>query len=182
MPNYCEVSLKLKHENKDLLLKAIQAYNRGDLLNTFIPEPDYETTEVPNMFPEFHDGEKYAKDDKWWNWRNVNWGTKWEIRQPYTAEDVEKDELDVYFTTAWSPPVPLFHKLYDLGFEVEATYAEMGVGFCGEFSDGDDYEYYIDEYSKSWIEDNIPMEIIDNHSLLDAVEWEDEDEMEEDNV
>ena len=182
MPNYCENVLKLKHEDKDVLLKVIQAYNRGDLLQTFIPEPDYEKTKVENLYPEFHNGEKYATKSQWWDWRIKNWGTKWEIVQPYTAEDVEKDELYISFSTAWTPPIPLYDKLTELGFEIDASYFEIGCGFCGQYYDGYDETYYFEDYSKAWIEDNIPMEIIDNHDLLAIADWEDEEEEEEENV
>ena len=43
-------------------------------------------------------------DDRWYNWRCHNWGTKWD------AYDLSVDECDlphgfeVTFNTAWSPP------------------------------------------------------------------------------
>jgi hypothetical protein len=43
-------------------------------------------------------------DDRWYNWRNANWGTKWD------AYSLEIDECDmpngfeVTFETAWAPP------------------------------------------------------------------------------
>ena len=43
-------------------------------------------------------------DDRWYNWRVQNWGTKWDA---YTMEIDDTDMphgFEVQFETAWSPP------------------------------------------------------------------------------
>ena len=43
-------------------------------------------------------------DDRWYNWRVQNWGTKWDC---YTLEIDDSDlphGFEVTFETAWSPP------------------------------------------------------------------------------
>ena len=45
-----------------------------------------------------------AQDDRWYNWRVQNWGTKWDC---YTLEMDDTDlphGFEVTFETAWSPP------------------------------------------------------------------------------
>ena len=71
------------------------------------------------------------------------WGTKW------TADDVEcdrksSDELHITYSTAWNPPEGIYKSLMALGFDVDATYVEEGVGFFGRY------------YVKSVVIDNIP--------------------------
>ena len=41
--------------------------------------------------------------------------------------------------TAWSPPIPIFDKLVDIGFEVDARYLDEGWGYIGEYVNGDDW-------------------------------------------
>jgi len=94
----------------------------------FIPEPDWtkiplnentvkeyswdnprgEVGELPVMsedpFKGLHFPSTGKQDDRWYNWRCQNWGTKWD------AYSMEIDEVDmpngfeVTFETAWSPP------------------------------------------------------------------------------
>ena len=94
----------------------------------FVPEPDWtkvplnentvqeyswdkprgEVGELPVMsddpFKGLHFPSTGKQDDRWYNWRCANWGTKWD------AYSMEIDEVDmpngfeVTFETAWSPP------------------------------------------------------------------------------
>ena len=94
----------------------------------FVPEPDWtkiplkeselkeysfsqpkgEVGELPVMsdskFKGLHFASTGHQDDRWYNWRVQNWGTKWD------AYSLEIDDCDmpngfeVTFETAWSPP------------------------------------------------------------------------------
>ena len=86
----------------------------------------------------------------WYDWRVTNWGTKWdvvdvEITQPLTVhddEDVEPFSRNASFSfncwTAWSPPVPVWDKLYEMGISVDADYQDEGMNFEGTYLNGDD--------------------------------------------
>jgi hypothetical protein len=102
---------------------------RDTVFGSFVPEPDW--TKVPlnentvkeyswdkqrgevGELPVFKDKgfgsglyfeSTGVNDDRWYNWRNANWGTKWD------AYSLEIDDCDmpngfeVNFETAWSPP------------------------------------------------------------------------------
>ena len=102
---------------------------RDTVFGSFVPEPDW--TKVPltentikeyswdkprgevGELPVFKDKgfgtglyfeSTDISDDRWYNWRNANWGTKWD------AYSLEIDECDmpngfeVTFETAWAPP------------------------------------------------------------------------------
>ena len=43
----------------------------------------------------------------------------------------EDADFTAYFDTAWSPPMQIYYALEEMGFEVEATYVEQGVGYIG---------------------------------------------------
>jgi len=64
-------------------------------------------------------GEKFGATN-WYEWSNKNWGTKWDA---YDVEVLREDEcsLDIQFTTAWSPPVPLYEKLSEMFPDAEIS-------------------------------------------------------------
>ena len=104
----------------------------GTVFGHFIPEPDWSTIplhendvkeysfsnprgevgECPKMIIDkdrpFRSGLRFEStdvmDDRWYNWRVQNWGTKWDC---YTLETDDSDlphGFEVTFETAWSPP------------------------------------------------------------------------------
>ena len=104
----------------------------GTVFGHFIPEPDWSTIplhendvkeysfsnprgevgECPKMIIDkdkpFRSGLRFEStdvmDDRWYNWRVQNWGTKWDC---YTLEIDDTDlphGFEVTFETAWSPP------------------------------------------------------------------------------
>ena len=55
-------------------------------------------------FKGLHFASTGKQDDRWYNWRVQNWGTKWDC---YSLEIDECDMphgFEVNFETAWSPP------------------------------------------------------------------------------
>ena len=102
------------------------------VFGSFIPEPDWskiplteetcqeysfsnprgEVGECPELIIDkdkpFRSGLRFKStdvmDDRWYNWRVQNWGTKWDA---YTMEIDDPDmphRFEVNFETAWSPP------------------------------------------------------------------------------
>jgi hypothetical protein len=52
---------------------------------------------------------------------------------------MDDNTLVMSFNTAWSPPIPIFDKLVDMGFEVDARYLDEGWMYIGEYVNGDDW-------------------------------------------
>jgi len=73
-----------------------------------------------------HLQDQYGSID-WYDWSVKNWGTKW------NAIDTDIQENILFFSTAWSPPLPFVQaasKMFPrLTFELE--YKEEGDGFFG---------------------------------------------------
>jgi hypothetical protein len=86
----------------------------------------------------------------WYAWRVKNWGSKWdvaevEITQPlmlHDDEDVSPESMNASFTfncwTAWSPPIPIWDKLVEMGLSVDADYQDEGGCFEGTYLNGED--------------------------------------------
>ena len=60
----------------------------------------------------------------WYEWRNANWGTKWNAMN-VSKEVVSEDNVIIEFETAWDYPMPIFKKISRkfMGY-VNCEYAE----------------------------------------------------------
>ena len=73
-----------------------------------------------------------TQDDRWYNWRVQNWGTKWDCYD-LTIESDDECELNIVFNTAWSPPEEICRALKEK-FEdasIQWFYDEPGMEFAG---------------------------------------------------
>jgi len=193
MPNWCDNTLELRHEDPAMIKRAKEAFEAGRLLDEFIPVPQqlkdtragfygkdtYEqelldATEALNI--------KWFKHKNWWDFCVQEWGTKWDVGRDGYINTEDPNYLSLSFQSAWSPPIDAYAKLLDMGFEVYALYYESGIGFCGCFDQGIDDCYSIDGNSK-WVVDCIPDYIDEAFCISESMaEWEDDNEEEEEDV
>ena len=120
MPNHCQNRVSFYSDDTTTILKLHEVFSRALDENTketvfgeFVPEPDWKTTpnakgELPiqpkkdSMYPpKFPDG---VTDDRWYNWRNQNWGTKWDAYSMEIDDCEMPNGFEVEFQTAWAPP------------------------------------------------------------------------------
>ena len=129
----------------------------GSVFGEFIPEPDWtkvplaeselkeysfsnargEVGELPVFSDEPYKGLHFAstgmQDDRWYNWRVQNWGTKWDC---YSLEIDDCDMphgFEVNFETAWSPPEEVCNAIreqYD-DLSLSRFYDEPGCEIAG---------------------------------------------------
>ena len=131
------------------------------VFGSFIPEPDWtkvpltentqkeysfskprgEIGECPKLIineeKPFLSGHRFPStgelDDRWYNWRVQNWGTKWDC---YTLEIDDTDMphgFEVNFETAWSPPEEICNAIreqYD-DLSISWFYDEPGCEIAG---------------------------------------------------
>jgi len=77
----------------------------------------------------------------WYEWRNENWGTKWDVCEVEMGDlrligDGTTKEIEFRCWTAWAPPIPIWDRLVDLGCKVDADYQDEGGMFEGTYKDG----------------------------------------------
>jgi len=164
MPNWCYNSLSVSHEDPAMIERFVAAVENDRLLNEFVPMPEeLRSTTSPSPTNESL-VEKYGVSD-WYSWSVENWGTKWDISDA-CADCIDKNSVTAGFNTAWSPPIEFYQKLETLGFTVDATYTEEGMGFAGHFENiiDDCIDLNFDDKSQGWIDQ------IDDETLREVVQ------------
>jgi hypothetical protein len=190
MPNWCDNTVELYHEDPKMIDRAVDALNRGEFLNEFIPVPaslqivagrvgdpdeqmQLEAQEALNR--ETHG---YAN---WYDYCVNEWGTKWDVGQEGCQTRDDANRLTATFESAWAPPCQAYEKLMDLGFEVRAYYYEPGMAFAGIWDNGDDDYYDYGGMKAAGVAEEFPAELDEMFGISESMaEWEAENEDEED--
>lgn len=182
MPNWCGNTLTLTHEDPEMILRAKDAFARGEFLNEFIPVPaDLRDTTSPNR--EENSAAKLKKKygySDWYDYCVNEWGTKWDVGDDNGIQTYDDHELIVYFDSAWSPPLSAYEKLEGLGFTVYATYYEPGCAFAGIWEDGYDNYYDLSGMDSGDVQQQLPSELDEAFGISESMaeyEAEQEDEV-----
>lgn len=94
--------------------------------------------------------EKY-KFDNWYDWRNANWGTKWNACDPNYTEDTGC----LSFNTAWSIPYPVLAKMAQDNPEMNIDgYSEEESGWFDEYNLKDGQVNITCQGEYQWDEDS----------------------------
>lgn len=188
MPNWCQNSLTITHDDPTMIARAKAAFETGHFFNEFIPVPQALVDTVSGYMG---DGEEQRKLEaqsalnrhaygyaNWYDFCCGEWGTKWDVADGEIISETP-EMLVMEFNTAWAAAIPAYDKLTAQGFGIEAMYYEAGMGFCGSYTseDGDDCIDITGD--SSWVERNIPPEIDAQFAIS---EWMDECEQDENEV
>jgi hypothetical protein len=159
MPNWCANSLKLVATTPDSekkLAEIVQELERAKtagesagIFNLIKPVPEAllitagsfgDTVEQAALKKAEQENLKTYGYKHWYDYCIAEWGTKWDMNNQYEDEPftIEGNTVTMVFDTAWAPPMQIYYALEDMGFKVEATYVEQGMGYIGFYSDGVD--------------------------------------------
>ena len=146
MPNHTDNRVILSHDDSKMIDDIYNVMNTEgtELCHHLIPEPRDDAGEPTSG---------------WYEWRLDNWGTKWDVYNVHMTR-MDDNTLVMSFDTAWSPPIPVFDKMVDMGYEINARYLDEGWGYIGEYTDGDDWsttdvESVVEDYPELDYEFNI---------------------------
>ena len=166
MPNWCSNNLTLEHDDPEMIRRAHEAFERGELLNEFIPVP--EDLKITAGFLGDGDAQKELEAQtkrnvekhgygNWYDFCVGEWGTKWDIGGDGQS-DVHPDGkmMHASFDSAWSPPVNAYEKLEQLGFRVNAMFYESGMAFAGSYEDGNCEDFSLEGMSADEVERDYP--------------------------
>ena len=185
MPNWCNNTLVLRHADPAMIARAKDAFAAGKFLNEFVPIPEslhIVSGSVPLAEQAEHEAQMKAnlaahgyKD--WYDFSVNEWGTKWDVGDGDGINDIQPNELTVFFESAWAPPIAAYEKMADLGFEIEAMYDESGMGFCGRWTNegGDDYYEYSGMTSET-VENELPKELNEAFGIAENIAYYEQEE------
>ena len=159
MPNWCANSLKLVATTPDsekklaeIVQELARAKTAGEnpvIFGLIKPVPEAlmitagylgDTVEQAALVEKEKENLKTYGYKNWYDFCIGEWGTKWDAKTEYDESyTIEGNQLTIFFDTAWSPPMQIYYALEEMGFEVEATYVEQGVGYIGYYANGEDH-------------------------------------------
>jgi hypothetical protein len=116
MPNWCNNTLEIEHDDPEMITRAKKAFAEGKLLNEFVPVPESlhivagsvgdpdeqkKLEEQEGLNRAFHG---YAN---WYDYCVNEWGTKWDVGgDGYEPSDEGPNKTTLAFDSAWPLLVP----------------------------------------------------------------------------
>ena len=140
MPNHCHNRVTLYSSGNDTdesraqIQKIKAIFEDENVFGQIIPEPDWVNEPLMSKdekrysfseprgkvgeLPQYVDDpfkrlvfkSTGQTDDRWYDWRVMNWDTKWDA---YDVEVIDEDHdcVEIQFNTAWSPPEAICNQL-----------------------------------------------------------------------
>ena len=161
MPNHCHNRVTIYGSGNDTdetraqIAKLKQIFEDESCFGQIIPEPDWANTpldentagnwlhskrgdvgELPVLeedpWTTYRFQSTGLSDDRWYDWRLAHWDTKWDAYD-VTVTDDDPDQLEVEFSTAWSPPEAICRELREQypDLAVSWFYDEPGCEIAG---------------------------------------------------
>ena len=189
MPNWCNNSVEIYHEDPAMIERVRTAFNDGRLLAEFIPIP--QSLKIVAGCVGDPDEQKKLEEDtarnkevhgygNWYDYCVNEWGTKWDVgADGNPAQDIPGGWM-LGFESAWAPPCAAYEKLTEQGFRIRAMYFEPGMAFAGIWEDGIDDFYEYGGLDSAGIAEELPVELDEAFGISESVaEWEAENAEEE---
>jgi hypothetical protein len=192
MPNWCNNTLTLEHENPAMVARAKAAFLNGRLLAEFIPVPADlkivagcvgDPVEQAKLVEQTELNRVTHGYGNWYDFCVNEWGTKWDVGgDDGVLNDIEGGII-VSFDSAWAPPTNAYEKLHEMGFKILAMYYEPGMAFAGVWEDGIDDYYEYGGLDSAGIAEELPSALDEAFGISESVaEWEAENAEDDENI
>ena len=124
MPNWCSNEVTIEGTKEDMAKFIEECFTdfKGTPVLDFakvMPEPDYDKPQKDGTHNNGVQKELHDVMPDWWNWRNNNWGTKWNlVPDPqgnltnYELVEQSEELIELEFETAWSPPNGIYNEIF----------------------------------------------------------------------
>jgi hypothetical protein len=188
MPNWCNNTLELQHEDPAMIERAKKAFAEGKLLNEFCPVPESLQIVAGRVGDDTDEAQKKLEEDtarnlevhgygNWYDYCVNEWGTKWDVGGDDYNEPYQETANDIIlsFDSAWSPPIAAMEKLEALGFSVRLYYYEPGMAFAGIYEDGHDDYYEYGGMNSEQVAEELPDALDEMFCISESMaEWKEE--------
>jgi hypothetical protein len=192
MPNWCNNTLELQHEDPAMIERAKRAFAEGKLLNEFCPVPESLHIVAGRVGADSDEAQKQLEADtarnlelhgygNWYDYCVNEWGTKWDVGgNDYNEPQQDSpNKITMSFDSAWAPPCAAMEKFMDLGFSVRLYYYEPGMCFAGIWEDGSDDFYEIGGMNSDQVAEELPSELDEMFCISEQIaEYEEEENLE----
>jgi hypothetical protein len=193
MPNWCNNTLELQHEDPAMIERAKRAFAEGKLLEEFCPVPESLHIVAGRVGDDADEAQKKLEEDtarnlevhgygNWYDYCVNEWGTKWDVGgNDYNEPQQDSpNKITMSFDSAWAPPCAAMEKFMDLGFSVRLYYYEPGMCFAGIWEDGSDDFYEIGGMTSEQVAEELPSELDEMFCISETIaEYEEENQEEE---
>ena len=186
MPNWCNNTLELHHEDPAMIERAKKAFADGKFLEEFIPVP----ASLHIVAGRVGDGDEQKKLEEdtarnievhgygnWYDFCVNEWGTKWDVGgDDYNEPILETpNKITMSFDSAWAPPITAMDKLEALGFSVRLYYYEPGMCFAGVYEDGHDNYYDLSNMTSTEVAEELQSDLDEMFAISETMaEYEEE--------
>ena len=186
MPNWCNNTLELHHEDPAMIERAKKAFADGKFLEEFIPVPA--SLHIVAGSVGDPDEQKKLEEDtarnievhgygNWYDFCVNEWGTKWDVGgDDYNEPSQETpNKITMSFDSAWAPPITAMDKLEALGFSVRLYYYEPGMCFAGVYEDGHDNYYDLSNMTSTEVAEELQSDLDEMFAISETMaEYEEE--------
>jgi len=190
MPNWCNNTLELQHEDPAMIERAKTAFAAGRFLEEFCPVPASlqivagrvgDPDELKKLEEDTAENIRVHGYGNWYDYCVNEWGTKWDVGGDDYNEPQQDNpnKITMSLDSAWAPPVAAMEKFQDLGFSVRLYYYEPGMCFAGIYDEnGDDY-YELSDMNSERVAEDIPSELDEMFGISETMaEYEQEENQE----
>ena len=145
MPNWCSNEVTIEGTKEDMAKFVDECFTdfKGTPVLDFakvVPEPDYNKPQKDGTHNKGVQKELHDVMPDWWNWRNLHWGTKWNLLPSpevnltgYELVGQTDSFIELDFDTAWSPPSGIYDAIYEKypSLDINWFYREDGCQLAG---------------------------------------------------
>ena len=190
MPNWCNNTVEIGHDDVSKMEALVEAINAGKFCNFAIPTPESLHIVAGRVGDDTNPEQiKLEEDTKrnlevhgfanWYDFQVARWGTKWDV-EPYDTVVLDGNGVHFGFDSAWSPPTGVYEALVEQGFNVKAYYWESGMCFAGVWNNGSDDFYELSNMTAEEIAEEIDPELDEVMCISESIaQWEEDNAEEE---
>jgi len=138
VPNWCSTQIRITGPSSKINALVASTQSESRVLDFDKIRPTPAPLLAAKTEEERDENLKAYGHADWYDWRNANWGTKWNSDGEYAVQ--EPDSLYIEFLTAWGPPLEILDQVAEDNKELKivASFEESGMDFrgCAVWRDG----------------------------------------------